>query len=424
MKHAHIATAAAAALTLAGCFWPAVGAGPGRTAHNGFEDTITPATVEDLTELWSAQVEAGPAQWPVTSRNGVHVVGGTDTEGTIAFYGFDPTDGTQLWEHNVEDLSPARMPASGPMVYAGGALVAGWGQPNGGGFRTERFSPETGETLGGLDSSGHIQGLRGEGHAMTDLFLTSVTVPGLVSATVQDPDDPSQGWHATIAMIDDAGDDYRNQSMTLGEDFVYQAGEGFSRDADGEVLPTNGVRAFPASHVDECTVADTMTVACPQWFVPIESVGPPVLDSDNGIVHVADGSGTVTALDGEDGSTVWSTTLDDGATAEPALADGTLYVTTDNDLVALDAADGTALWNAPLAGPVDVQPAVAGGLVYTAGDRGVVEAFDAGGCDSGACAPLWSADTGAGITSAPAVSQGQLYVTTTDGRLVAYGLPD
>ena len=40
-----VATIGAACLGLAGCFWPAPGAGPGRTSFNPFEKEITPATV-------------------------------------------------------------------------------------------------------------------------------------------------------------------------------------------------------------------------------------------------------------------------------------------------------------------------------------------------------------------------------------------
>jgi outer membrane protein assembly factor BamB len=61
---------------------------------------------------------------------------------------------------------------------------------------------------------------------------------------------------------------------------------------------------------------------------------------------------------------------------------------------------------------------------FSAGsDDGSVDAYDAGGCGSTACNPLWSTTTGSRITGAPAVAAGKLVVGTADGRLISYGLP-
>jgi outer membrane protein assembly factor BamB len=50
-------------------------------------------------------------------------------------------------------------------------------------------------------------------------------------------------------------------------------------------------------------------------------------------------------------------------------------------------------------------------------------AFALDGCRKRRCASLWSTDLGALVTGGPAVSVGQVYVGTADGRLVAFGLP-
>jgi outer membrane protein assembly factor BamB len=62
-------------------------------------------------------------------------------------------------------------------------------------------------------------------------------------------------------------------------------------------------------------------------------------------------------------------------------------------------------------------------VVFTGSADGTVRAFNAAGCAASVCGQLWADSTGSEITGAPAVNQGQLYVGTADGRLIAYGLP-
>jgi outer membrane protein assembly factor BamB len=61
-------------------------------------------------------------------------------------------------------------------------------------------------------------------------------------------------------------------------------------------------------------------------------------------------------------------------------------------------------------------------VVFTGSASGAVTAFAAAGCGATSCPSVWSESTGSRITGAPAISQGQLYVGTQDGQLVAYGL--
>jgi hypothetical protein len=66
---------------------------------------------------------------------------------------------------------------------------------------------------------------------------------------------------------------------------------------------------------------------------------------------------------------------------------------------------------------------VAGGVMFAGAVDGTVRAFAAAGCAGApACAPLWCDATGSAITGAPAVDLGRVYVGTSDGRVVAYGL--
>jgi outer membrane protein assembly factor BamB len=156
--------------------------------------------------------------------------------------------------------------------------------------------------------------------------------------------------------------------------------------------------------------------------------GPPVLASDESTVYVGSSAGSLYALDAGDGDVLWTAELGGAPTAEPALADGTLFVPTAGSggdrLVAVAAAGcGSptcpASWTAPVGGR-GRQPAVAGGVVFVGTDGGTVDAVVAAGCGAATCPAVWSADVGAAVTGAPVVTGGRLFVGTGDGRLLAY----
>ncbi|HET7722252.1 MAG TPA: PQQ-binding-like beta-propeller repeat protein, partial [Acidimicrobiales bacterium] len=83
-------------------------------------------------------------------------------------------------------------------------------------------------------------------------------------------------------------------------------------------------------------------------------------------------------------------------------------------------------WTAPTGNGVYSSPAVAGGSVYVGSDDGKLHAFDAAGvtnCSAGpprTCSPLWTAATGGAVRSSPAVSGGTVYVGSDDGKLYAF----
>jgi outer membrane protein assembly factor BamB len=106
------------------------------------------------------------------------------------------------------------------------------------------------------------------------------------------------------------------------------------------------------------------------------------------------------------------------------LADGSLFVPTGDGLVVLAAggcgsAECAPVWTADT-GDLRAQPAVAGGVVFAGAQDGAVTAHPVAGCGASTCAPVWSTTTGSAITGGPVVANGQLYVGTADGRLIAY----
>lgn len=433
-QRARLAGVAAFALMATGCFWPAPGAGPDRTGHNPFEKKISPETVTELEETWTASVDGGSAvRSPVTSDHAVHASAGR------TLYAFDVETGDRRWTRTHGSDRSYHM---GPATLAHGVLWSGSFTDNINlGPVTELLDPRTGEVVsepGMFDypHSGVVDGVRAKGHVLSSAQLISALGPGPLVIDVRDSDDPELGWSGWIGFLNT--DSWT--PLTLGDDFVYLAGdEGFSVDETGNTVGGNGIRGYstkekPANCPPIEQFPAGFTFVCPTWFTSLDgrSATPPVLDPRRSKVYVGTSThydpslaeGTVYAVDATNGEILWSTPVGSGAGAEPALAEGNLFVpTVDGRLVVLDASTGDILWEAPTGDEVLVQPAVAGGVVFTGATDGSVRAFDAGGCEAETCEPLWSESTGSEITGAPAVSQGRLYVGLAEGRLIAYGRP-
>ena len=74
---------------------------------------------------------------------------------------------------------------------------------------------------------------------------------------------------------------------------------------------------------------------------------------------------------------------------------------------------------------MESSPAVANGVVYVGSDDDKLYAFDAAGktnCNSmtQSCNPLWTATTGGAVGSSPAVANGVVYVGSGDDKLYAF----
>jgi outer membrane protein assembly factor BamB len=167
-------------------------------------------------------------------------------------------------------------------------------------------------------------------------------------------------------------------------------------------------------------------IPCPSWFTPTASqpATSPVLGPGEETLYVATGDGTLLALDAGDGHELWRASLGAAPSAEPALAEGWLYVPLANGQLVVVSADGCRrtpcrpAWRADL-GAAAVQPAVAGGVVFVGTSAGSALALPAAGCGHRRCRPLWERDMGGPVTGAPAVTGGRLYLGIAPDHLVA-----
>lgn len=173
----------------------------------------------------------------------------------------------------------------------------------------------------------------------------------------------------------------------------------FAMDYAGESSPTvaDGV-VYVASKENHLYAIDANS-GKQLWFYKTDGLlfgSPSVTDK---FVVIGGDDGDVFALDRENGHLSWKVTLDSGIYSTPAIDNGTVYVSTRNKTtVALDLASGTEKWNYPVGG--SASPAVADGVVYIGSDDGAIYAIDA---DKGGD-PLWLFATGSSGVRSPVVA--------------------
>ena len=406
--------AATLAAGLAGC-WPAPGQGPNRHGYNAVEATLTAATVDDLTEVWSAPLD-GPTFEPDNNPSGELVAGygGVYVNDERTAYRFDRVTGERDWELDLPEHPEGQMPEMGQVLVSDDAVLVGYGTVGdwwgeGASWGTRVLDPETGLEMGLTIPGGQPMAQRDDDLLVAGNQCTE-GVACTASYALYDVD-TGQGSSGTIGLNLN-----RYAPPTLGTDRIY------STNITLQPVPSSQVQAHPRSG----------NPASPLWVANLGQMAAamaPVLSADESTVYVgtagaAEGH-TLFALDAATGAISWSVDVGTQVTAAPALAEGVLYVPTSTGLVAVDDG-GEIVWRAQAGTWVSSQPAVAGGVVYTGSLDGSVRAFDAGGCGSATCPTVWSAATGEPVISAPMVSDAQLYVVSaTDneaGRVVAFGL--
>ena len=136
--------------------------------------------------------------------------------------------------------------------------------------------------------------------------------------------------------------------------------------------------------------------------------------ADDGMVYVGRNDGWVVAWNGNDsGGAVWKYETGDKIIFSPTVADGVVYVWTDDSyddcqVYALDADTGGLLLKEDTRKKVAVSPMVADGVVYIGARDSRIYARDSWGDI------LWEYNTGDEIRFSPTVADGVVYVWTDD----------
>jgi outer membrane protein assembly factor BamB len=195
--------------------------------------------------------------------------------------------------------------------------------------------------------------------------------------------------------------------------------------------------AFDAAGSTNCS--GSPKICAPLWTArtagkvrssPTVANGVVYVGSDDHKLYAVSAAGTTNCSGSPKVCTaLWTTTAVSGVGRTPAIGSGVVYVTGDQ-LYAFDAAGSTSCSGSPKVctplwtgtrgtGSATTSPAVADGVVYVGVEAGgaVLDGFSAAGtirCSGSPkiCGPIWSGDVWDPVTSAPAIANGVVYVTT------------
>ncbi|UGQ10415.1 serine/threonine-protein kinase [Yinghuangia sp. ASG 101] len=135
----------------------------------------------------------------------------------------------------------------------------------------------------------------------------------------------------------------------------------------------------------------------------------------DGVVYVGSNDGNLHAIDVADGRLRWSYPTGQPITSSPAVADGIVYVgCNDQGLHAVRVADGTRVWRYTADGVLHSSPVVAGGTVFVGGRDNRLHAVDAA-TGTG----RWRYPGGDWFNSSPAVDAGVVYIACRDHNVYA-----
>jgi hypothetical protein len=130
-----------------------------------------------------------------------------------------------------------------------------------------------------------------------------------------------------------------------------------------------------------------------------------------------------TACETDTGALLWSYTANGSVESSPAMANGAVYVGSDDgNVYALNATTGALLWSTNIGGPLSSSPAVANGVVYLGSGDVNSGAYGVYALNVSSGALLWSYTTGGPVISSPSVVNGVVYVGCDDGNTYAFGL--
>jgi hypothetical protein len=383
--------------------WSQLGHGPDRTGYQPDETTIGPGNVGSLTAARTYATGGSPSP-PLIVDGILYADRGNQLQA------FDATGMT--------DCSTAPVKCT-PLWTAATAYFDGMAIANGEVFVTDGEGVQAFDAAGSTDCSG----------------TPAVCSPLWATSTHED---------TGPAFAPGSG------SPVVANGVLYVPGYG-----DGLALASGGayVSAFDAAGSTDCTGSPKVCV--PMWT----TTGLPTSAGNAGSPSISDGvlyiaNGTLFAFDAA-GSTdcsgtptvckpLWTASTSGGPTyGAPSVANGTVFVSSwYGTLYAFDAAGSTncstaadvttctPLWTATGLGSIGGTPAVANGVVYVAPEGGTLYAFDAAGSTncSGAvtaktCAPLWVSEaggTGYATGSSPAVANGVVYFSSTNGGTYGY----
>lgn len=398
----------AVALVSAGC-WLQPGNDAERSGFAPLESNITTANVDQLHFDWSKQF-AAPAAAPAVAIDALYVnAGSSPNAGTL--YRLAPTDGATQWSKELfaagtPFYTPQQPTVTGDVVYVaetGFSILPS---------SIMRFNAVAGTPLPLIAAGGHD--LTQRGSLLVSTLATGNSSMIAVSKVFVTDTQGSGSWN-TIITVGSLGSvpTPTSAAATTSRFFIGNGAE---------------ILAYPLTKPASCPLVSNVEVCPADWkhATPTKVDFHPVLTTDQQTV-IAPTQDSILALATADGAERWTGILASKPSAAPAIANGLVYVPTSSGKLAVFNANGcgsptcSPLWTADAGSLITQPPSVtSGGLVYTGSDDGTVHAFPAAGCGAATCTSLWSVATGSKITGGPVNALGRIFVATADGRIISY----
>jgi outer membrane protein assembly factor BamB len=372
------------------------------TADAGNTATTADTGLVAATEAWRID-DAVTFTTPVVAGDSLFVAGGvrpeddrSAVEGVV--FALDTTDGSERWRTELQSVGGG-FAGCAPTLYRGSLYVGHAGR--------EYFyalDARTGDIRWTADDLGGSVNSPANADEGTVVFTTGDTVYAVDETGTQQW---ALGEDARPTETPDAGESgagpffpatppIHDGTVFLGEVIDDRTLACSLATGDRQWTVTPGIREACVGggrllgRSKDVLVALSPADGSEQWRREVAGFGGVAATSD--LVVTATGTGVVLGLDTADGTVRWRYATGDrlGLDHNPALADGTVYVTTETDpreddgvgrLIALDADDGTERWTLPLAGDGLGGPAVHDGRVYcsTSGGDGETGALHAVG---------------------------------------------
>jgi hypothetical protein len=425
----------------AACDWTTVGFDASRSGFNSLDKAITLENVGTLTPKWRAVLATAAGSDPVVAGGKVLATSsptGNVTTGALQSYdargetnctGASPRTCLPLWSVSYPPVGfqATGMNLSAPTVTGPNVLVGGETLQSGGSFSgASAYSVSSGARVF-TTSPGGRPSIAVAGGRMYASVTDIVRPIPIQTARYLAAFDGATGAKQFVATDLDTPS-YGAPAIANGVLFAIAGG--------------TKLEAFDAAGSTNCGTNPppqwTDSVHAPKFCFPLWSATLPNPSSTqpavaNGLVYVTDSLGKISVFRAAGCGLPTCTATWTGAAgakplSSPAVTATSVFVgSNDGRLYAFPAAGcGAATCNATwtaTAGAAAGAPSVAGSVLFVGSSDGHLRAFAAGGCGKPTCTALWDTNVGTPIATAPAVSDGRVFVTDTAGRLHAYGLP-
>jgi outer membrane protein assembly factor BamB len=434
-SHTGLVVAGILALALAfgvsGCDWTQAGYDSAHTGFNPTENTISPSNVGRLTAEWVAGTDTGSTHASPVVADGNVFVGGDD--GSLLVFAVSCATSGATCHPSWEGSYSGSALMSSPAVYGGYVYVT---SDSSQGAPSVLAFPESGTgstcTPGSPPTCAPVDESQLFEFAADSQPTSPPTVANGLAYFSSGPVPTDDVTFSELAGFNFATERAVGGVMAPVELSDIAVSHGLLYVEAGD----DTLRAYSTS-----ALSANAGIVAPVWSVsaPFDGLNGPVVDDADGIVFVPGGDGNLYAYSAATGALLWEGSIPaSGPVASPAVANGVVYIGQANatapataKLYAFAATGCGAssckpVWTGDTAGThIGVSPTIANGVVYVGTDNGPgeLDAFAATGCPSGSCNPLFTFTLPSGGVTTPAtVANGAVYFGTDSASHGVYAL--